>query len=83
MYDKSWAQEVLDNDKATELQWWGYVTTSGYFSVKRYFRKSQIEGAAESDFIKLILGPVEAPSQTEAMIKMFKCMEIDDLVTVC
>lgn len=41
-----------------EIQWWGYIHTSGTLHAKRYFDMQDIEEAKDSPFVKHIFHPM-------------------------
>ncbi len=44
--------------KCEVLQWWGYLHIDGTVHVKRYFDDKDIEDARESDFVRVVAGPI-------------------------
>lgn len=48
------------------LQWWGYLHTSGTRHVKRYFGPLDVQEARESPFCAVVVGPFAASSRDEA-----------------
>lgn len=49
------------------LQWWGYLHTSGTIQAKRFFSDEDIFEARESPFCAKVVGPFNADNRDNAI----------------
>ena len=56
--------------ESSNIEWWGYVHSSGSIQVKRYFSKLDIDEAKESVFVETVFGPFEADGREDAIQKL-------------
>jgi hypothetical protein len=55
----------------SELEWWGYVHTSGTVHAKRWFGDQRdLDEARESDFVGNVYGPFKATCRDDALARV-------------